>query len=54
MPQETYKDTISLSPENQEKYLYNRIIHETIASIIVIGPNFILEKIFVWIKSKSI
>jgi hypothetical protein len=46
VPQETYKNTISLSPEGQEKCLYNRIIREAVVFIIVIGPDLILEKIF--------
>jgi hypothetical protein len=45
--QETYKNAISLSPENQEKYLYNKIIRETIVSIIIISPDLVFEKIFV-------
>jgi hypothetical protein len=54
MPQETYEDAISFSPESQEKCLYNGIIREAIASIMVIGPDLILKKIFAWIKSESI
>lgn len=46
MPQETCEDSISLSREGQEKCLYSGIIREAVASIIVIGLDLVLEKMF--------
>jgi hypothetical protein len=42
------------SQQGKEKWLYDRIVREAVAAMMVVGPDIVVEKMYVWMRSEGI
>ena len=54
VPQETCSDSVYSSIQGAKKCLYNGIVREAVAAILVIGPDIVVEKMYIWMRSEGI
>lgn len=54
VPQETCEESIDFGRQGKEKCLYNGIVREAVAAMMVVGPNAIVDKMYAWMRSKGI
>jgi hypothetical protein len=45
---------MDFSRQDQEKYLYDRIVREAVAAIMVVSPDAVVDKMYAWMRSEGI
>lgn len=54
VPQETCHDSMYFSRQGKEKCLYDGIVREAIAAMMIVGPDIVVEKMYAWMQSEGI
>ncbi|KAF4634280.1 hypothetical protein G7Y89_g3826 [Cudoniella acicularis] len=54
VPQETCCDSAYSSALGKKECLYGGIVREAVAAMIVVGPDIVVEKMYVWMRSEGI
>ncbi|PVH75564.1 hypothetical protein DL98DRAFT_536476 [Cadophora sp. DSE1049] len=53
VPQETCEDSMYFSQE-EEKCLYDGVVREAVAAMMVVGPDAVVDKMYAWMRSEGI
>ena len=54
VPRETCSNSVYFSIQGKKECLYSRIVQEAVAAIMVISPNMVVEKMYMWMQSEEI
>jgi len=54
MLQEMYYNIVIFKGQGKKECFYGGIVRKTVAAIMVVGPDIVVEKMFAWIRSKRV
>ena len=54
MPQEVCEESIDFERQSKGKCLYDGIVREAVAAVMVVGLNAVVDKIYIWMRSEGI
>jgi hypothetical protein len=54
VPQEVCEESMDFDRQSKGKCLYDRIVREAVAAVMVVGPNAVVDKMYTWMRSEGI
>lgn len=54
VPQETCHDSRYFTRQGEERCLYDGVVREAVAAIMVAGPDVVVEKMYAWMRSEGV